>query len=356
MDLSSLVALLTFYDPKRFYGGALISLPMFRGHKKARLLAYFVGMLFICGLRSLWISLTDGVNMVNSQTFQQTQYFNTNNFAIPPRIIFTYSRNVLNNTHDARRGGRDRQIAQNVLRTIDMHRNRADDAVSVLFLDDASCAKIIKHVDSIVGGELGALTIYFESPGAKGALKADICRGAALFVYGGYYFDVDIVPRFPLWDLIHPKIEFVTARAAPWPPPEVRFDKVSDAWVPDPGSKGGNKHRASMFQAVWASTPFHGATLQYMRVINHQIKAGSRWWGVHALRDAYKAAIESNATARQASLLMQEGWLRAGDDPDVPRLNGTGCCCHAVVRLEGTVAFYSRFPGTGKVGSCEPFL
>lgn len=63
----------------------------------------------------------------------------------------------------------------------------------ILFLDDNDCLSRINALRSfgIEHEVVRDLLFYFQNQ-KRGMIKADICRGAALFPYGGWYLDVDV--------------------------------------------------------------------------------------------------------------------------------------------------------------------
>jgi len=257
-------------------------------------------------------------------------------YAIPARLIFTFRSNLL---RDNITDETEKLIRANVERTIAVYEQRDGISLDIMFLDDDDCIKQIKFLadePEFASLDVETLLRYYHS--VPGAVKGDICRGIVLYRNGGYYLDVDVVPfRQPLWELTNHTVDFITARNAPWPPP------------PHEG-----KPSAGFFQAIWAARPYHPVTLQYLRNYEKIAKTGESQFGVLVLEDAYNQVLKSagkNGSLGEAQLL-QEGWLWEGKDLDVPRLNGTGCCCHAVVRVGENVGFYSRAPGTGGSNSC----
>lgn len=268
-------------------------------------------------------------------------------YAIPPRLVFTFKFNLLQHQDVSDLSQTDRLILDNVRHTISMYKQRNGVPVDILFWGDSDCVNAISsfgigdaklsHIDS------EALLRYYKAETTPGAIKGDLCRAIALYNLGGYYLDVDLLTRIPLWDLIDPRVDFTTARNAYWPPPP----------NPDGEKKG---HGQGFFQAVWASRARHPVTLRYLELYNDHAKKNTTdiLWGVYALESAYNDVMKDAPTVlTTTSQLIQEGWLEEGKDLDVPRLNGTGCCCHAVVRVNSTVAFYSRAPGTGGSNSCQ---
>jgi mannosyltransferase OCH1-like enzyme len=99
-------------------------------------------------------------------------------FKIPRRIIFTYKDNILE-TKDPP------VLYENMLNTIQKYREEwGDPNAPVWLLTDADCVNAIHLARP-------NLVNYFVREEA-GSWKADMCRAAALYLTGGYYFDVDI--------------------------------------------------------------------------------------------------------------------------------------------------------------------
>jgi hypothetical protein len=99
-------------------------------------------------------------------------------FNIPRRLLFTYKSNLLET--------KDPPIFyENVQKTIKMYREAwGDPDAPVWFLDDDDCRS------TIYAAKPNLVTYFDREP--KGSWKADICRVAALYLTGGYYFDVDM--------------------------------------------------------------------------------------------------------------------------------------------------------------------
>lgn len=145
---------------------------------------------------------------------------NDGEFTIPQRLIFTYHNNILETKQPA-------SLYENVLNTIGMYStlwNQSKSQVDVMFLDDQDCLDVIYTVNPRL------VDPFLYEP--YGAYVADICRAAALFCHGGYYFDVDI-QVLKILDP-EPHIEFITAKEA---------------------ARGGAK--LGFFQAVLAIAPQH---------------------------------------------------------------------------------------------------
>ncbi len=113
---------------------------------------------------------------------------------IPHKLWFTYKDNLLETEEP-------RNYYKNVLKTIDTYssfwnmtstRSTATRSrpTEVYFLDNANCSDFLKQVRPV-------LAEAFENE-TRGDFKADLCRVAALYLHGGYYFDVDMEVVQPL--------------------------------------------------------------------------------------------------------------------------------------------------------------
>ncbi|KAL3928705.1 MAG: hypothetical protein SGBAC_012531 [Bacillariaceae sp.] len=124
----------------------------------------------------------------------------TDGSIIPRRLIFTYHTNLFDCIFP-------RHLYDNVQHTIQRYadlwgiENKSN--VDVLFFDDDDCAQVIAV------SEPRLLPIFWAE--TNGAYRADICRIAALYQYGGYYLDVDIEVIQTLDP--SPDVDFITAQA-----------------------------------------------------------------------------------------------------------------------------------------------
>jgi hypothetical protein len=97
-------------------------------------------------------------------------------YKIPRRLIFTHKQNLLE-TKDPP------LLYENVQKTIQTYREAwGDPKAPVWFLNDTDCRAAVYAAKP-------NLISYFDQE-VKKSWKADICRVAALYLTGGYYFDV----------------------------------------------------------------------------------------------------------------------------------------------------------------------
>jgi mannosyltransferase OCH1-like enzyme len=102
--------------------------------------------------------------------------------SIPHIMWFTYKHNILKTKEP-------RHYYENVMKTIHAYKTEwSDPNTKVYFLDDTDCMRLLELVDERENITLAKAFAHEE----KGTLKADLCRLAALFLHGGYYFDVDL--------------------------------------------------------------------------------------------------------------------------------------------------------------------
>jgi hypothetical protein len=123
-------------------------------------------------------------------------------FKIPHILLFTHYRDLLHAT-DLLMDDEEKVLAANIRHSIDLH--GSDTAVR--FLTDEDCIRSLQTV-------FPALIPHFVKE-TQGMIKADICRGSALYESGGMYLDVDVGVRTNLWLDLLPTTEFVTSLVHP---------------------------------------------------------------------------------------------------------------------------------------------
>ena len=256
---------------------------------------------------------------VNNSTSSRSN--NNNTLQIPHILIFTYS-TILNNTPI--------ELRNNVQHTVDRYRdfwNEPD--APLLYLDNVACRQVLHQV-------YPSLVQYFDRE-TQGMYKGDICRLAALYQYGGYYFDVDLRVIQPV------NLSSTT-----------QFSTCLEASKREP---------TAFFQAFLASRQHHPVLLIALRrtELYYQkklkIRPGS-FMGTTVLFQAYLYAKKrKNGTTIGPVKLFQEANLEVKSTavaiyPDnIPLQQGTGCCCNYIVydpssytHKQHRVHFYSRLP------------
>jgi Glycosyltransferase sugar-binding region containing DXD motif len=288
--------------------------------------------------------------LLNS-TLQSISPVATHLHAIPNNLIFTYNNNLLQTWIRTRqlvprtilglyRLGfqifpnswipslqdlvSEKQIflRRNVRNVISMYKPQR-----VYFLNDPDC--------------IGLLREYYREFAAimqpkflleKGMIRGDICRGLALYKYGGLYMDVDIESRVVVW----PLLPVGTSFASVW----------------EHGSQ-------DIFQSFLAATPRHPIIQRYLDLfriyyqgklrdtINHKK-------GVVLLRMAYdQVTSQSNATWRSTLQMWNETLYNPNFNDNVGlaqehqhRQGGGGLCNYLVIDSRGNVPFWSHTPGS----------
>jgi hypothetical protein len=236
---------------------------------------------------------------------------------IPHRILFTYKTNILETKEP-------KLYYDNILNTIHQYKTmwnndqqqKETTTPIEYFLDNAACRQQIQMAAP-------ELVPYFDTE-SKGMFKGDMCRTAALYNQGGYYFDVDI-------QVIHPiALEQNTSFSS----------VVSSTGV--------------FFQAFLAASPQHPIlqrTLQEM-LYYYQNKPKLQWFlglpmGCETLTKAYRSLAPSQ---RGNVRILQEMNLARKHDtyPELPRQVGKGHLCNYIVHdeTEKQPYFFSRLVGS----------
>lgn len=232
---------------------------------------------------------------------------------IPHKLIFSYKNNILETKEP-------KELYENVQRTIDEYRKAwGEPDAPVHFFTDTDCRQLlIKTAPQLVP--------YFDSEW-QGMYRGDICRVAALFELGGYYFDVDLKVVQPV--TLAPTLEFVTC-LAPWP------------WKED-----GTPEQTVFFQAFLASRAKHPILKVALRMMEAYYQGKHHlhnYLGPSTLRDAYDQVPP--AARGEVKLLQEDNLDTMTDYADAPRQEGQGCCCNFIVHdpRDKIMYFYSRVP------------
>ena len=176
---------------------------------------------------------------------------------ILPPLLPTINNNVDNNNNNNSNNKslldkneiEELALAINVQHSIDVH-NRSSSAASsssssrgglggidnVYFFTDKECIESLKRI-----GHSGLVSYFINE--TEGMYKADICRGSALYEYGGFYLDVDVGVRHDLWKDLNYETEFVTAKV-----------HLQSNWL---------NH---FFQAIVGSTPSNPVLRRYLEL------------------------------------------------------------------------------------------
>jgi hypothetical protein len=233
---------------------------------------------------------------------------------IPHHLIFTYETSLLEDKVPDK-------IYQNVMHTIDSYRNAWNETEApVWFLTNPECQQVIEATYPRI------LPIFRNE--TKGMFKGDICRVAALYLTGGYYFDVDlrVVEPIPM-------------------DPQVQFSSV--LFPPPPG-----ENRSLFFQAFVAIEPRHPLMLTTMDTMmdfyETQMNANETLMGTKTMRTAYDMLLSEDKIGEHY-LLQETNMLdRKNMYPHLKQKNGWGYVCYYIVHdAEKQVAyFFSRIVGS----------
>eukprot|EP00816_Leptocylindrus_hargravesii_P004535 CAMPEP_0196817364 /NCGR_PEP_ID=MMETSP1362-20130617/60231_1 /TAXON_ID=163516 /ORGANISM="Leptocylindrus danicus, Strain CCMP1856" /LENGTH=347 /DNA_ID=CAMNT_0042195033 /DNA_START=147 /DNA_END=1190 /DNA_ORIENTATION=- len=236
-------------------------------------------------------------------------------YIIPRHMLFTYKKNLLKTKTPE-------VYYSNTLNTIHAYKEAWNvEQVPVYFLDNEACEREILLTEP-------KLLKYFLV--ASGEYKADICRIAALYRHGGYYFDVDLEVIEPIALGNNGNVSFVTVQAS-----GLRY----------------------FFQAFIAVSPKNFILkLALQSMLNHY--EGTRHpatkfehMGPSTLKEAFDATPHDMMDGK--SLILEEFFLDNFGDryPEMTRYedNGWGAC-NAVVhdKVKHVVHFRSRVFGSDK--------
>lgn len=233
---------------------------------------------------------------------------------IPNNLFLTYEFDLL--TTHATLTDEETSLRDNAFQTM-----KKMPSLHVAFLSDVDC---ILEIGSLPERLRYNLTYQF-SVAQRGMIKADICRGAALYNHGGWYLDVDVEPIYPL--------EGLTARLSS----RHELLTVTPAWEPD----------KSIFQAIMASTRRSSIVLKYLEIFASSqydlSKNGTQNTGTYflfqAIRDADPSKVYFMKEVRLAQFPYAKFNLRA---------THLGYWCDNIVydAVRRDVWFYSRIPGS----------
>ena len=184
-----------------------------------------------------------------------TWWVGKTDFEVPHQMFFTYKYNMLEKRTPP-------LLFRNVLRTIEAYRDFwGEPTAPVHFLDDTACRDVISrvedqlafgHADGIADPDCPLargmrLADHFDAE-TEGMYKADLCRVAALYESGGYYFDVDIEAIEAV--AVPPGVGLVTSM-------EYGAARLSNGRVFTPG----------VFQAFIAVAPKHPVLREALRLM-----------------------------------------------------------------------------------------
>ena len=234
--------------------------------------------------------------------------------AIPHILTFIYETNLLETKTP-------QLLYDNVQNTIDKYRTfwKEPDAPVRFLVDAADCRAEVEIAEP-------RLISHFDRE-EEGKLKAEVCRVAALYNSGGYYFDTDL----RVIDAVH------------------LTNATGFATVASPQGK-------TFFQAWLVSAPHHVVLKHALETILACYEGKQEIQGKNIGCNSLKVAFDSvDVSERGEVRLLRELKLKSPRIyPDLPRQEGKGCCCNYVVHdeFEGRVYFFSRIVGSSLY--CEP--
>jgi hypothetical protein len=335
---------------------------------------------------------------------------------IPHNIIFTYKSNILEQKRPV-------QFYENVRHTIDtyqqawrktktststkdksgddMHNYSYSDGInnqtemSVWFLDNRECRSVIQKVEP-------GLVQHFDRE-THGAFKSDICRAAALYLTGGYYFDIDmkviqalILPHTTTFATSygHRRDNFFQSfTAARQHSPILKealrlmllyyndqlkvqtqlydtnrtLTETLEMYGPKlelKDSFGSPTSLLEVYESLELASSALGGKHNLLKNLspffNGDQKLHGNLIGPSTLKDAYDRVMKkNNITSRSTTVVHEESLIlteinledqegaNSGLYPDLLRQNGTGCCCNYVVHDPSTQQpfFFSRIVG-----------
>jgi hypothetical protein len=229
-------------------------------------------------------------------------------FQIPRRLLFTYQTKILETKEPL-------AFYENIQRTIKMYREAwGEPNAPIWFLDDDDCRSAIYAAKP-------NLVRYFDIE-TEGSWKADICRVAALYLTGGYYFDVDM-------EAVNP---WILGR-------NVTFATVDDV------------RKMGFFQSFLASEMkgrVIGEALDEMLLFyeSQKLRRGGQM-GVDTMMWAYDS-IPPSELGETAVLEEIQYSPENNSEISVRRREAVGCCCHFKVHepVSDVTMFYSRIVGS----------
>ena len=359
------------------------------------------------------LNLTDNP----ATTTQQLQQNNNNNNSpstvmgyseyIPHRLIFTHTENLFDCSISASNTTSPHlyTLAENAKATVNAYSKIWPD-LEVVFLTDQNCLHILNEVEPdlipFFHKEIGTFHLCVDDVQClshislhhlmylfiiSGMFKADICRAAYLYLYGGYYFDVDVLVVRPF---LAGDAKFVTVKGIDYQ--SNGFFQVclrfKCEWHRHDIISTQRFHMVTFSQAFLASEKQNSIVGRSIQIMLHALQGKrpkGRLFGPMALLQAWeeegRSQVERNGTTydNDGTYLLVEGnantlnreyskiskMLRrkkhalSQKEPAVPAYDCefSGGLCNFVV-IDGadeTLYFYSRILGTelcGKLLNC----
>jgi hypothetical protein len=236
---------------------------------------------------------------------------------IPHHLLFTYKTNVLQNKTPP-------LMYENVLKTIDAYRQSWNESdAPVWFLTDEECELAIGHVRPEM------LTVFATED--NGSFKADICRVAALYLTGGYYFDIDLRVMEPVH--LDPDVSFATVEMIPRN--DMRYGYFFQAFI------AVEPHSALMLKTMDVMVDFYRYKMSRDIIGPKTMRKAFNWL---SNKDIGKFVLLQELNLEEPNVTMYS---------DLPRQHGVGPgLCNYIVHdaKQQVVHFFSRIVGSS---SCK---
>lgn len=251
--------------------------------------------------------------------------------AIPRILIFTHKQNLLETKEP-------RVLYDNVMNTINVYKKYwNDDSIEVQFLDDDKCREKIKKAFS-------RLVPHFDDE-KSGPYKADVCRIAALYLSGGYYFNVNLQALKPV-DVAN-NVTFLTAEERS----RSLLNMGGAALSPQDLAALQRMYQGNFFQAFLATAPKHPVLKKAFRLMLQHFEGefdiGASLMGAKTLAEAFRNVDkEDRGVVRLLKEMKNVENNKFGEPwyPDTPKQEGEGATCNYIVHDPNIreVYFYSR--------------
>jgi len=251
-------------------------------------------------------------------------------YKIPNIAYVTYNFNLLKRDA-AQLEGEDAVLAANVRNTMALVEH-----TSFRFLTDEDCIDLLQNYSKERNdGRSHKLEEYFRNE-SRGMIKADVCRGVALYNTGGLYFDVDLQVRMNVWDIIDTDTDFVV--------PLVHKDhKVHDSFF-----------QAFIGVSKESSRPIMSRYLDFFLEYyeGEREVTKTKSIGVVLLRQAYDHEVHVLKNIHHKSLFWREVLYSKDLFPNIEEPVGERRACRFVVfdKITNTIPFYSRVRGSRMCG------
>ncbi|KAL3804882.1 hypothetical protein HJC23_006654 [Cyclotella cryptica] len=263
---------------------------------------------------------------------------------IPHRLIFTHKTNLLECTNSASNSTQPNlyTLAENVKATINAYRTLWAD-LQVSFLTDDDCIRTLNDT------EYGFHLIpWYNSGKLSGMYKADLCRSAYLYRFGGYYFDVDILVVRPF--VAPDGVNFITVKGDKFP----KYGFFQAFMAAQPGNAIVYRSLKTMTELLWEGRGRDEYNLGTMGLMEAWIEVENV---TNPTDERYSTIRDGKSYGMNGTYLLAEIRLNLTTSPQkygsvprqlVPKGHGKECqfstasCDYAVMGSNDTLYFYSR--------------